>query len=119
MTLEDVCQIFFNHTSLGSRLPDLGCQRLAADLTTSREDVQHIYDVDEDEDEEDNVDPQGNMKNSTNSQVQNNIVVHVPSSNVESGWDSIHPLRFVDELPQYIPVFVGNHDSENHLSLCE
>ena len=119
MMLEDVCQIFFNHTSPSSCLRDLGCQQLAADLTTSREDVEHIYDVHEGEDEEDNIAPQGNMKNSTNSQVHNDIVVDVPSSNVESGWDSIHSPRFVDELLRYIPIFVDNHDLENHLSLCE
>ena len=44
LMLEDVYQIFFNHTNIGSHLRDLDCQRLA-------------YDVHGNEDEEDNVPP--------------------------------------------------------------
>lgn len=122
LMLEDVCQIFFYHTNLGSRLRDLGCQRLAADLTASREGAEHLYDIHDNENEEVNVSVEGNIIDLTTSQSLNawNSIesqkLDVLCPNVESGWDSIQSPNLVDELPQYIAVYVGNHDSENHLS---
>ena len=43
LMLEDICWIFFHHTSLGSCLCDLGYQRLAANLTRIHEDAKHLY----------------------------------------------------------------------------
>ena len=66
---------FFKHTNPSSRLRDLGCQKLAVDLTASREGVEHLYDVHDNENEEVNVPPQGNIIDLT-TQFQN-------------AWDSI------------------------------
>ena len=41
--MNDVTQIFFEHTNLGSRLTDLGRQRLIASLNDAREGVEHDY----------------------------------------------------------------------------
>ena len=115
-------KIFFNHTNLGSRLKDLGCQRLAVDLIAYREGTEHLYDIHDNENEEVNVPLQGNIIDLTTSQSQNawdsieSQNLDVPCSNVESGWDSIQSPNLVDELSQYIVVYVGNHDSKNHLS---
>ena len=122
LMLEDVCQIFFNHTNPSSCLRDLGCQRLATDLTASREGAEHLYNVHDNENEELNVPSQGNIINLTISQFQNawdsieSQNLNVPCSNIESRWDSIQSPNLVDELLQYIVVYVGNNDSENHLS---
>ena len=45
MTIDDVCQIFFLHTNPGTRLWDLGCQQLAAELTATREGAPHIDNI--------------------------------------------------------------------------
>ena len=47
--LEDVCQIFFYHTSFGSYLYDLGYQRLVVDLIATCEGAKHFYHPPQDE----------------------------------------------------------------------
>ena len=41
--MNDVTQIFFEHTNPGTRLADLGRQRLAASLNDAREGTEHDY----------------------------------------------------------------------------
>ena len=41
--MDDVTQIFFEHTNPCSRLADLGRQRLAASLNDAREGAEHDY----------------------------------------------------------------------------
>ena len=41
--MDDVTQIFFEHTNLGSCLADLGWQRLVASLNDAREGAEHDY----------------------------------------------------------------------------
>jgi hypothetical protein len=43
LTMDDVTHIFFEHTNPGSRLADLGRQRLASELDQAQEGVQHEY----------------------------------------------------------------------------
>ena len=45
LTIDDVCQKKFLHTNPGTRLRDLGCQQLAADLTAACEGAPHIYNI--------------------------------------------------------------------------
>ena len=118
-----MCVKFFQlHQSSFTFPKNLGCQRLAVDLTASKEGAKHLYDVHDNEDEEDNVPLQGNIIDLTTSQSQNawdsieSQNLDVPSFNVESGWDSIQSPNLIDELSQYIALYVGNHDSGNHLS---
>ena len=41
--MDDVIQIFFEHINLGSRLADLGRQRLAISLNDAREGAENDY----------------------------------------------------------------------------
>ena len=41
--MDDVTQIFFEHTNPGSHLVDLGWQRLVASLNDAREGAEHDY----------------------------------------------------------------------------
>lgn len=43
--IQDITQIFFEFTNLGSRLADFGRQRLATELEEAREDATHEYDI--------------------------------------------------------------------------
>ena len=54
---------------------------------------------------------------STNSQDENDALIEVPCLNEGSGWDSIESQGLVEELLLYIPIFLGNHDLDNQLSL--
>jgi hypothetical protein len=45
LEMDDICQIFFENTTPGSRLRELGRQQLATDLNGAREGALHDYDV--------------------------------------------------------------------------
>ena len=58
------------------------CQPLVADYIVAQKGAEHVYDVPKDD--EDNIVAQGLMKDSINSQDENDTLVEVPCSNVES-----------------------------------
>ena len=97
---------FFHHTSHGSRLRDLDCQRLVADLTARREGAQHLYHLLEN----------GNDKENLGIEEDDLHIVKVISPNPEGNLDD-HPQKMVHDLPKYIPMIFGDHDVYNHLLL--
>ena len=100
LMLEDICQIFPS-----SRLHDLGCQRLAVDLSARREGAEHLYHPPRDRDDEENPNVEEDFQ-----------ILKVISPNPQGNLDD-HPKRMVHNLPKYIPVIFGDHDVNNHLSL--
>ena len=106
LMLEDICQIFFHHTSYGSCLRDLGCQRLVADLTVKCKGAQHLYHPLGD----------GNDKGNPGVEEDDLHIVKVISPNLEGNLNN-HPQKMVQDLSKYILVIFGNHDVNNHLSL--
>ena len=95
LMLEEICLYFFHHISPNSHLHDLGCQRLAADLTARHEGAQHLYHPSRDGD--------GNDKENPNVEEDDLHILKVISPNFEGNLGD-HSQRVVQDLPKCIPM---------------